>query len=134
MWDHTREVYASDLEIGLKFLPTITSDHVNLNSYSAIHVNVAVQVLSATMSSLLTLFGPPDAAGTAKFCGMPDKLFDCMKVQSLTEHERKHKIMLAPYTDISDERFTWLQKEFLEYFKSWKESTRRREGHFTDNA
>ena len=118
VWDHIRQAYASDLESGLKSLPKLTSDHVNLNSYSVMHVNLAVQVLSATMSSVLTSFGPPDVAGAAKFCGMLDKFFDCMNVRSLTEHERKHKPMLVPYTDINNERFTW-----LEYFKSWKEST-----------
>ena len=61
-------MYFSDLEDGLHLLPKITTDHVNLTSYSVMRVNLAAQVLSSTMANVLKAFGPPDTAGTAKFC------------------------------------------------------------------
>ena len=64
------------------------------------------------MSSVLRSFGLA-GAGTATFCGMLDKFFECLNVRNLAEYERKRKPMLVPYTDVNDERFTWLQEEFL---------------------
>ena len=84
----------------------MTYEHINLNSYSIMRVNLAAQVLSATVAALLQSFNPPKAAAaTAKFCKMVDGFFDCLNVQSPKEHERKRKPFLAPYTSLNDERF-----------------------------
>ena len=53
-------------------LNRLTSDHINLTPYSVMRVGLAAQVLSETVGSVLNQFGPPEAAGTAKFC-----LFEC---------------------------------------------------------
>jgi len=68
-------------------------------------VNLAAQVLSATVAAVLKSFGPPEAAATAEFCEMVDGFFDCLNVRSTTEHEKKRKPFLAPYTSLHDERF-----------------------------
>ena len=40
---------------------------------------------------------------------------------------------LKPYSDVDDERFSWLN-EFLDYFALWKESIEERPGNYTRNA
>ena len=91
--------------IALSFLPKLTFDHINLNAYSKMRVNLAAQVLSATVAAVLRSFGPPEAAATAKYCEMVDGFFDCLNVRSTTEHQRKRKPFLAPYSDPEDNRY-----------------------------
>ena len=105
LWQHITEMFHQDLDNGLKLLPRLTYDHVNLNAYSVMRVNLAAQVLSASVASVLKTFGPPEAAATAKLCEMVDAFFDCLNVRSVTEHQRKRKPFLAPYTSVNDERF-----------------------------
>jgi len=133
LWQHISQMFYQDVDNGLKLLPKITYDHINLNSYSVMRVNLAAQVLSATMAAVLKTFGPAEAAATSKFCEMVDGFIDCVNVRSTAEHQRKRKPFLAPYTSLEDERFQWLL-EFLDYLKRWKESTENRPGNFTLNA
>ena len=48
------------------------------------NIRLARQVLSTTVSKVLSNYGPADAAGTAEFCLMFDKFFDNMNVSSTT--------------------------------------------------
>ena len=130
-------MYFCDLEDGLHLLPKITTDHVNLTSYSVIRVNLAAQVLSSTMANVLKTFGPPDAAGTAKFCEMMDKFFacfNCFNVHSLSEGTKTRKAFLLPYEDVNDERFAWLTDEFLHYLSDWQISIKERPGNFDETV
>ncbi len=68
-------------------------------------VSLAAQVLSKTMSVVLTKYGGGEAASTAKFCEMVDAFFDCLNVRSTNEHKRKRKPNLAPYKNVDDDRF-----------------------------
>ena len=97
-------------------------------------VNLAAQVLSASVAAVLKAFGTQDTAATAKLCEMVDSFFDCLNVRSTNEHQRKRKPFLAPYTSTEDLRFTWLEGEFLTYLKEWKQSTLERPGNFNTNA
>ena len=54
-------------------------------------VNLAAQVLSASVAAVLRPFGPPEAEGTSKYCEMVDGFFDCLNVRSTTEHHRAPK-------------------------------------------
>ncbi|PFX29941.1 hypothetical protein AWC38_SpisGene5248 [Stylophora pistillata] len=92
-----------DFNDALKLLPKLTYEHINLNAYSVMRVNLAAQVLSSTMAAVLKAFVPPEAAGTAKLCEMVDGFFDCLDVRSRIEHIRKRKPFLAPYTSLQDE-------------------------------
>ena len=65
-------MFFQDIDSGLKLLPKLTYDHINLNSYSVMRVSFAAQVLSASVSAVLKSFGPPEAQGTAKLCEMVD--------------------------------------------------------------
>ena len=59
-------------------------------------VNLAAQVLSASVAAVLKSLGPPEATATAKLCEMVDSFFDCLNVRSRTEHGRKRKPFLVP--------------------------------------
>ena len=134
VWQHIIQIYNEGQENGLKILPRIISDHIKLTSYSVMRVNLATQVLSSTMSSVLTQFGPPETSATAEYCKMIDQFFNCLNVRSLDEHLRKRKPLLAPFTSIEDNCFQFLENEFLGYFRDWKESIENRQGEFTANA
>ena len=112
----------------------LTSDQINLTSYSVMRVNFAEQVLSETVGNVLNNFGPEEAAGTGKFCLMMDKFFNCLNVRNTKEHITKRKPFLKPYESIDNVRFVWLD-EFLNYFKLWKDSIEERNGaSYNDNA
>ena len=105
LWQHSEEMFYQDADNGLKLLPKLTYEHVNLTAYSVMRVNLAAQVLSASVASVLKAFGPPEAEGTAKLCEMMDGFFDCLNVRSTTEHQRKRKPFLAPYISDEDRRY-----------------------------
>ena len=134
VWQYIIQIYNEGQENGLKILPKITSDHVKLTSYSVMRVKLAAQVLSSTMSSVLTQFDRPEASATAEYCKTFDRFFDCLSVRSLDEHLRKRKPLLAPFTSTGDNRLQFLENEFLGYFRDWKESIANCQGEFTANA
>ena len=105
LWQHIAEMFYQDADNGLKLLPKLTFEHVNLTAYSVMRVNLAAQVLSASVASVLKAFGPPEAEGTAKLCEMMDGFFDSLNVRSTTEHQRKRKPFLAPYISDEDRRY-----------------------------
>ena len=58
LWSHISQIYNEQLQSGLKFVPKLTCDHINLTPYSVMRVNLAAQVLSDTVGN----------AETANFC------------------------------------------------------------------
>ena len=61
LWQHIVQLFYQDVENGLKLMPRLTYDHIKLNSYSTMCVNLAAQILSATVAAVMKSFGPPDA-------------------------------------------------------------------------
>ena len=59
LWQHITSMVYEDFNNGLKLLPKLTYEHINLNAYSVMRVNLAAQVLSSTMAAVLKAFGPP---------------------------------------------------------------------------
>ena len=133
LWSHISRLYYDDLESGLKLVPKLTSDHINITPHSGMRVRLAAQVLSESVGTVLNEFGPPEANGTAKFCLMMDTFFDCLNVRNTKEHSIKRKPFLKPYESIDDPRFDWLDN-FLSYFTLWKESIEERPGNFSKHA
>ena len=107
MFQHIAQLYYQDIDNGLKLLPKLTYEHINLSSYSIMRVNLAAQVLSSSVAKVLRAFGSPEAAATSKLCEMVDNFFDCLNVRSLAESEKKRKPFLAPYRSIDDERYIY---------------------------
>ena len=101
LWQHIATMFYQDVDNGLKLLPKLTYEHINLTSYSVMRVNLAAQVLSASVAAVLKGFGPPEAVETAKLCEMVDAFFDCLNVRSTKEHEKKRKPFLAPYRSVN---------------------------------
>ena len=60
LWSHITQIYDEQLLSGLKFVPKLTADHINLTPYSVMRVNLAVQVLSETVGKVLSDVGPPE--------------------------------------------------------------------------
>lgn len=110
IWHHIAQLFYQDADNGLKLLPKLTFEHINLNSYAVMRVNLAAQVLSASVAAVLKAFGPPEAAATAKLCEMVDTFFDCLNVRSTTEHVKKRKPFLAPYRSDNDQRYVSINK------------------------
>eukprot|EP00112_Aurelia_sp_Birch-Aquarium-sp1_P001448 Seg1156.4 transcript_id=Seg1156.4/GoldUCD/mRNA.D3Y31 product="DNA transposase THAP9" pseudo=true protein_id=Seg1156.4/GoldUCD/D3Y31 len=131
LWSHISDLFYEDLDCGLKLLPKLKYDHVKLNPFLVMNVKLAVQVLSESVGTVLQKFGPPQAEGTAQFCLMMDKFFDCINVRNTKECTIKRKDFLKPYSSIHDERFSWLRDTFLGYFENWLKSIEARKGNFT---
>lgn len=134
MWEHITRCYFQDLDLGLHQLPKLTIEHVYLTSFAKMKVKLAVQILSKSMAEALRRTLPIDeVAETAKFCELLNDFFDCCNVRSLEEYTRKRNILLAPYRNTNDQRFSWLKNTFLQYFIDWKNSVKKRPG-FEKNA
>ena len=133
VWSRISQLFYEDMECGLQLLPRLTYDHVRLNSYSIMNVKLAAQVLSHSVGQVLTQFGPPEAAETAKFCLMMDSFFDIVNIRNKTEYITKSKPNLKPIYSPDDPRLSWLLNDFLGYFKAWKESINNRPGDYNSN-
>ena len=69
IWNYIAQLYHSDMEQALHQLPKLTPDHINLNSFSK--MNLDVQLLSKTVAlALRRHFASGEADETAKFCEM----------------------------------------------------------------
>ena len=106
LWQHIAQIFYQDVDRGLKLLPKLTYEHINLNSYAVMRVNLAAQVLSASVAVVLKEFGPPEAVATAELCEKMDAFFDCLNVRSTTEHQKKRKPFLVPYRCENYERYS----------------------------
>eukprot|EP00794_Sanderia_malayensis_P012456 gene12456-13744_t len=134
IWNHMKHIYEEDLDCGLKLLPKLTSDHVNITPYSAMRVHLAVQVLSSSVAAVLREYGPKEASATAEFCEKMDMFFDCLNVRNTKEHLLKRKPFLIPYVSPDDSRFAWLEGEFLKYFQDWQKSIDSKPGKFSKSG
>ena len=82
--NHISDMILEGQVCGLQPLRKIIYEHAYLTPYSVMNVRLAAQVLSTTVSKVLSNYGPADAAGTAEFCLMFDKFFDNMNISSTT--------------------------------------------------
>ena len=88
-----------------------------MTPYSIINVKLAAQVLISTVSKTLKSNGPPEAAGTAKFCLLMDSFFDMMNIRNTPLHESARKPFMSRFTSVNADRFGWLQNVFIKYFE-----------------
>lgn len=134
IWHHFMKLVQDELNSGLKLLPKLTFEHVNLNPYAVMSVRLATQVLSESVGRVLKHYYPEETHGTATFCDYMDKFFDCANVRNQKEGITKRKVNLHPFRDLNDPRFNWLRSDFLGYFQQWKESIDNRAGNYSQNA
>ena len=95
------------------------------------NVRLAAQVLSTTVSNILSNHGPTDAAATAEFCLMFDNFFDIMNVSSTTASSRELKPFNTPYLSTDNPLFSGLKNQFLKNFKDLLRSIKKRLGAYT---
>ena len=51
--DHFIHLVNDEVNSGLKFIPKLTLEHVNLTPYSVMNISFAIQVLSSTVANVL---------------------------------------------------------------------------------
>ena len=95
---HIASMYHQDQQNGLHLLPRLTFDHIKLNSYSIMRVNLAAQVLSKSVAADLKEFGGRNTLATAKYCEMVNDFFDCFNSRSTNERHFQRNNNLPPYT------------------------------------
>ena len=98
---------------GLKVLPKITQQHIQLTPHTVMTVKYNTQLLSKTVAGALSTFGEEDTKETLTFCTLIDSWIDCFNIGNLEEEDRKKKPFLQPYRDSTDTRFDWLEKGFF---------------------
>ena len=76
------------------------------------NVRLVAEVISTTVSKVLSNYGPADTAGTAEFCLMFDKFFDIMNVSSTTASSRELKPFNTPFLSTDDPWFSGLKNQF----------------------
>ena len=72
LWNHIADIFYEDQECGPHILPKLCIEHIKLTPYSIMVVKLAAQALTSFVSTFLLKYGPPKAAGTAKFCSLMD--------------------------------------------------------------
>ena len=87
-------LYHGNLNHGLKSVPKLKFDHINLIPYSKINVRLAAHELTETEGKMIEHFNPPKALETSKFCVMINKFFDCLYFRNLHEYRTKRKKFL----------------------------------------
>ena len=132
VWNHILKLYRDDQNRGLKLVHKLKDENVFLNSYSVMNVRLAAQVLSQTCGKVLYKYYPEQFHGTAEFCLMINKFFDCLNVRHQDESNHYKNEDIAPYTSIDDDRLTWLTGDFLDYFKRWKDSIEKFKGDLSN--
>ena len=128
---HISKIVSDEMNNGLKLIPKLTLEHVQLNPCSIMKVRLATQVLSESVSNILSNYYPDAAHAAAEFCRFMDMSFDCLNVRNQYEGNNKKKEYLKPCREINDERFIWLENEFVSYLDNWKENTENRPGNFS---
>lgn len=134
LWEHIVQLHKKDMDNGLCLLPRVRRDHLHLTAHSVMNVRLAAQVLSYSVGSVMQHHGGVEARETAKFILLMDRFFDCLNSRHWGEAEQRKKPDLAPYVDVNDGRFLFLQVEFLQYIEEWRMSTENRPGDFSKAA
>ena len=126
--------YHENCQFDLKWLPKLSDSHFSLTAYSVMNVKLAVQILISLVGDILKEFGSSEDSGTAEFCILMDAFFDRLNVQNKEEYKINRRPNLKPCSDVTDERFSWPENQFLCYFQEWKNSIENRQRDFTKNA
>ena len=80
---------------GLKLIPKLTLEHVQLYPYSIMKIHLATQVLSESVSNRFINYYPDSAHATVEFCKFMDMFFDCLDVRNQYEGNAKKKGIFA---------------------------------------
>ncbi|XP_078495476.1 LOW QUALITY PROTEIN: uncharacterized protein LOC144750569 [Ciona intestinalis] len=121
-WEPIRQLILQDIKLLPRRFPKLTYSHACPNSHEKMKVNLAAQVLSETVGLELKAKGYTQMSD---FVLKIDHWFDLLNT-GLFEYKRKLKPQLKPYTNINDERITWLTTTFPEYISNWRKQAESR--------
>ena len=96
----------------MNLLPKITYDHIKLISYSIMNVKLAAQVLSSTVSNVLSNYASPDAAKNAKSCLLMVVLSDAVNIRDVTSHKFNLKCSLIIFLQLMIRGFVGYEMYF----------------------
>ena len=96
----------------MNLLPKITYDHIKLISYPIMNVKLAAQVLSSTVSNVLSNYASPDAAKNAKSCLLMVVLFDAVNIRDVTSHKFNLKCSLIIFLQLMIRGFVGYEMYF----------------------
>jgi len=114
----------------------LTKAHVKLTSFSVMTVSLATQTLSESVAKCLEelahleAFSSLDISELVLFVRLCNRFFDC--VNGKDDGKEKKNLDKSPFTDPNDNRFDFLENEFLGYFEEWKQDILNRPGIYTD--
>ena len=84
-WKHIAQFYYADVDSGLRLIPKITYEHINLTRYFCNECKISCLSAKFHNGKCPPRIWSSDAAETAKFCALMDQFFDCTNVP---EHKR----------------------------------------------
>ncbi|KAJ1530235.1 hypothetical protein ONE63_005160 [Megalurothrips usitatus] len=108
----------------------LTDAHVHLTSFSCMRVSLAVQVFSNSVAKALQTFKDNPKLKEyyneelVDFILKMNRWFDCMNASEGSK-KKHHNADLLEYVSVHDERFTFLEKEFLKYLQQWEDFVER---------
>ncbi|KAK3915666.1 Transposable element P transposase [Frankliniella fusca] len=114
----------------------LTKAHVKLTAFSCMTVLLATQVLSSSVANCIEELSSHESMKTLDtseliiFIRKMNKFFDSVNGQD-ESGEGKNPDKL-PFTSSDDERFNFLENDFLSYFEEWKQDVINRPGIFTN--
>ena len=77
--------------------PKLTHGHIDTSSFDCMKVNLAAQVMSATVANALEMYYPPQVvAEIVTFINHINKFFDCLNTRSISEGIGKRNPNLQP--------------------------------------
>lgn len=98
--------YEKDKQQHLRLAPKLTDNHLNPNNFKKMKVNLAAQILSATVAAALNTYIalgalPLSAVFTATFIEKLDKLFDMLNSYKMTDTKQFNKPFVGSELQIS---------------------------------
>jgi len=87
-------------------------------------VKYAAEVLSNTVASEIEEQGWASTGETVRFIRYFNKFFDVLNGAFSTHHIVTRNQDLAPYKNVLDNRFKWLEDDFLKYLEEWEAQVR----------
>ena len=132
VWSTIIRLFNEDKNDNLRRSHKLNAQNVFLNSYTAMKVNLAAQVMSRTVAMDILLRKWPNTSSVVKFIIMVNDFFDMLNGNSTTDAKRAANENLAAYESLQDPRIydekapdgTIIKRsklgQFWDYIEEWK--------------
>ena len=85
LWDHLCKILDHEFKNGLKLNPELTTNHIQLSSFSCMNVKLAAQILSAANANIFHNYYGPETTQTTLYSKHMNDFFNCLNVKSTKE-------------------------------------------------